>query len=311
MPKTHNLRTIAMPTAMLVGALFCRQLNALEAWTGNMIAPSMIFLMLFFTFCRIDVRRMRFTWLYFWLLLFQLAGSVAVYFLLLSFDPVVAQGAMVCVLAPVAMAAVVIGGMLGANIEMMAVYTFMCHAITAFAAPLVLHFAGGGSCSLGMILSKVAPLLLAPFVAGQLCRFAVKPVCRWVVDHSYLSFYIWVVSLLVIIGRTTAFILDRDEGDGYTEIVLAAVSLVVCFGQFAVGKWLGGRYGDRAAGGQMLGQKNTVLAVWMAQSFLNPLSSIAPTAYIVWQNLVNSWQLYRREHQPRHPERSERSRKIS
>jgi hypothetical protein len=38
-----------------------------------------------------------------------------------------------------------------------------------------------------------------------------------------------------------------------------------------------------------------VLAVWMAQSFLNPISSIAPTAYIVWQNLVNSYQIYKKD----------------
>ena len=282
-----------MPAAMLVGAVFCRQLNALEAMTGNMIAPSMIFLMLFFTFCRIDVRRMRFTWLYLWLLLFQICGSVAVWFVVSQFDAVVAEGAMVCVLAPVAMAAVVIGGMLGANIELMAVYTLLCHVVTAFAAPLILHFAGGSNCSLGMILSKVAPLLILPFVAGQLCREVFKPVGRWVVGHSYLSFHIWVVSLLVIIGRTTAFILDEGEKESSRAMIMAALSLAICLVQFAVGKRLGRRYGDRAAGGQMLGQKNTVLAVWMAQSFLNPLSSIAPTAYIVWQNIVNSWQLYK------------------
>ena len=285
-----------MPTAMLVGAVFCRQLNALEEWTGNMIAPSMIFLMLFFTFCRIDVRRMRFSWLYLWLLIIQLCGSLAVLYAILPFDAVVAQGAMVCVLAPVAMAAVVIGGMLGADIEIMAVYTLLCHVITAFAAPVVLRLAGGGECSLGMILAKVAPLLISPFVAGQLCREVLKPVGRWVVAHGHLSFYIWVISLLVILGRTATFIIDHGESESHRAMIMAVVSLVICLVQFAAGKWLGGRYGDRMAGGQMLGQKNTVLAVWMAQSFLNPLSSIAPTAYIVWQNLVNSWQMYRYDH---------------
>lgn len=38
-----------------------------------------------------------------------------------------------------------------------------------------------------------------------------------------------------------------------------------------------------------------MLAVWMAQSFLNPISSIAPTAYIVWQNFVNSYQIYKKD----------------
>ena len=33
----------------------------------------------------------------------------------------------------------------------------------------------------------------------------------------------------------------------------------------------------------------------MAQSFLDPISSIAPTAYIVWQNFVNSYQIYKKD----------------
>ena len=101
------------------------------------------------------------------------------------------------------------------------------------------------------------------------------------------------MSLVVIIGRTTCFIIDHSEADRRIELLLAAVSLVICLTQFVVGRIIGRRYGDASAGGQSLGQKNTVMAVWMAQSFLNPLSSIAPTAYIVWQNLVNSYQLYR------------------
>jgi len=35
------------------------------------------------------------------------------------------------------------------------------------------------------------------------------------------------------------------------------------------------------------------LAIWMAQTYLAPLSSIAPAAYVLWQNLINSWQLWR------------------
>ena len=104
-----------------------------------------------------------------------------------------------------------------------------------------------------------------------------------------------IVSLTVIIGRTTTFILDHPEADGAVETALAATALVICLVQFRFGRWLGRRYGDAVAGGQSLGQKNTVLAVWMAQSFLDPISSVAPTAYIVWQNFVNSYQLWRKE----------------
>ena len=48
----RNVKTVAMPSAMVAGALLCRPVTALEAWTHQMITPSLIFLMLFVTFCR-------------------------------------------------------------------------------------------------------------------------------------------------------------------------------------------------------------------------------------------------------------------
>ena len=144
------------------------------------------------------------------------------------------------------------------------------------------------------ILSKVAPLLIAPFVAGQLCRLLTPKLAGWVADHSRVSFYIWLVSLSIIVGRRTAFVIDHSTTEAQTEIVLAIVAAVICVAQFILGRKIGAKYGDTVAGGQSLGQKNTILAVWMAQSFLNPLSSVAPTAYIIWQNIVNSYQIYKK-----------------
>ena len=51
------------------------------------------------------------------------------------------------------------------------------------------------------------------------------------------------------------------------------------------------------SGAQSLGQKNTVLAVWLALNYLNPLVSAAPAAYVAWHNIVNSWQIYLHERQ--------------
>lgn len=206
---------------------------------------------------------------------------------------------MICVLAPIAMAAVVIGGMLGANVATMTTYSLLCNMVIALVAPVVIALTGSGHCSFVEILSRVAPLLIMPFAAAQCCRFLFHRASRWIADHSQISFYMWLLSLVVIIGRTTAFIIDlRDVSPGI-ELWLVFAALVICLVQFKIGRMLGRRYGDAVAGGQSLGQKNTVLAVWMAQSFLNPISSIAPTAYIVWQNFVNSYQIYRRDRERR------------
>lgn len=291
----RNLKSIAMPTAMVVGALLCRPVTALEELSGRMITPTLIFLMLFVTFCRVRVGEMRFSMLHVWLLLFQLAACVGVYFALLPFDSTVAQGAMICILAPVAMAAVVIAGMLGANVATVATYSLLCNMAVALVAPAVLTFTGTGVCTFAQILARIAPLLIMPFAAAQLCRFVVPRLAGWIGAHGQISFYMWLVALIVTIGRTTAFIIDLHDVSRSVELWLALAALVICLVQFAVGRTIGRRFGDPPAGGQSLGQKNTVLAVWMAQSFLDPISSIAPTAYIVWQNFVNSYQIYKKD----------------
>ena len=288
-----TVKTISMPTVMIAGALFCRQIMTLDTWCNHMITPIVIFSMLFFTFCRVDMRQMRLQAMHFWLIVFQFVVAIALYAALAWWNPVVAQGAMICVMAPVAMAAVVIGGMLGANIVTMTTYSLLCNFVFAFAAPVVLSAVGDGTCSFIEILSRVAPMLVMPFIVAQVCRHATPRLNGWISRHSTLSFYMWLVGLAVIMARTTCFILDLQDADFVTEILLAAVALVVCVAQFVLGRRLGRYYGDPAAGGQSLGQKNTILVVWISQTFLDPLSSIAPTAYIVWQNLVNSYQIYR------------------
>lgn len=294
--KLHrNVKTVAMPLAMVVGALLCRPITAFELASRQTVTPILIFLMLFITFCRVKPSQMKLSMLHFWMLLFQIVVSIGIYLLLLPLDPIVAQGSMICVLAPIAMAAVVIGGMLGANVATMATYSLLCNMVIALLAPVLLTFTGNGVCSFAQILGRVAPLLIMPFAVAQCCRFLIPNCARWIADHSQISFYLWLLSLFVIIGRTTAFIIDLHDATFTTEITLALVSLIICLVQFKVGRVLGRRYGDPVAGGQSLGQKNTVLAIWMAQSFLNPISSIAPTTYIIWQNFVNSYQIYKKD----------------
>ena len=284
-----------MPIGMVVGALLCRPITLFEEWSRGVVMPALIFAILFLTYCKVDMRRMRLSWMHLWLLLIQFGGSVGIFYLLAPLGEIVAQGAMMCMLAPIAMAAVVIGGILGADTESMTAFSLLCNLATALIAPSILHLAGGEGCTLVEILSRVSPLLILPFVMGQSCRYVAKPVARWAAEHKNTNFYIWLIALIIIIGRTTTFVIEHIAENSRVVLIMAGVSLVICLAQFGIGRWLGRRYGDATAGGQSLGQKNTVLAIWMAQSFLNPLSSVAPTAYILWQNAVNSWQMYRYE----------------
>ena len=290
----QTIKTIAMPLAMVVGAVLCRPLAQLEAASANMLTPLLIASMLFLTFCRIDLRQMRLKWIHLAMLAVQIVGGVVVF---VAVKPllgvVVAQGAMMCVLAPIAMAAVVIGGMLGANVATMVSYSLVCNIVTAVVVPPILHAFGNGTCTFVEIISRVAPTLIAPFVVAQALRYTLPRLAKWFADHSSYSFYIWLFSLVLVMGRTTAFIIDTDANI-LTEIELALVALILCLVQFRLGRYMGEKSGDRVAGAQSVGQKNTILAIWLSLNFLNPIASIAPTAYIVWQNFVNSYQIYRK-----------------
>lgn len=289
----HNIKTAAMPAAMLLGVAMCRPLAVVESATGGVLTPILIAAMLFLTFCKVEIRNMRLSRIHLWMLGVQFLGSMLVYYLVSPlFGDVVAQGAMICVLAPIAMAAVVIGGMLGANVTTMVTYSLVCNLVTALLAPPLLHLFGNGTCTFMGIIGRVAPTLIAPFAVAQLCRFVWPCGAQWFAQRGGVSFSIWLVSLVLVMGRTTIFILEADASL-LVEVELAVVALLLCLAQFRIGRMLGDMAGDRAAGTQSVGQKNTILAVWLSLNFLDPIASIAPTAYIVWQNLVNSLQIYR------------------
>ena len=284
-----------MPLAMVVGVALCRPLDVVERVTEHTLTPVLIAAMLFITFCRVDVRQMRLSWSHLWMLLIQFLGATLVYYAITPLlGAEVGQGAMICVMAPIAMAAVVIGGMLGGNVTMMVTYSLICNLVTALVAPYMLHAFGNGDCTFLQIISRVAPTLIAPFAVAQLCRWLLPKVAAWFAAHSSISFYLWLISLILVMGRTTLFILNADA-DPMVEIELALVALVLCIAQFKAGRFLGRYTGDVVATTQSVGQKNTIFAIWLSLNFLNPIASIAPTAYIVWQNLANSWQMWKHE----------------
>ena len=291
----QRFKSWILPIAIVLSIFFHEYIVVLQP-----ALPYFIFLMLYFSFNSLDVKTMRFTMFDFWLLLFQLVVSTACYFILLPFDGIIAQGAFVTVLAPTAAAAIAVSLILGANIGMMSTYLIACNLMVAVVAPLSFTLIGASSdisfwSSFLAILRKVFPLLIAPFVLAVLTRWLMPKVNDYINRHKSLSFYVWAVSLTVVISRAIGLLMSQFHEHRIMFLWMVVISIFLCFLQFFVGHLIGKRYGDRVAGGQALGQKNTVLAIWMAQSYLNPLCSIVPTLYVIWQNLYNSFQMMQKD----------------
>ena len=264
------------------------------------ILPVLIFMTLYVTFCKIRLHDLR---LRSWHVLMQairiaMAGALVVA-VKSTADPTLRlalEGAFACVICPTASAAAVVTEKLGGSIASMTVYTLIDNAVTAVLVPLMfpmieLHADLDFASSFMTILERTALVLVMPFICAMATRRWLPKAAKSIKEHRNLGFYFWAVNLSIVMGLTLHNIFTA----GISALSMAALILVpavVTIVLFGTGKAVGRRFGDSVDGGQALGQKNTGVGIWLVMIYLNPVVAIAPCAYVVWQNTLNSWQLW-------------------
>ena len=290
----QKIRSYILPIAIVLGLLlhqFCAKFSV--------VVPYIIFTILLLTFCAMDIRKLRFHKMFIWILLFQVVVSIGGYYLLklLNINEIVAEGVLIGVLCPVASSVAVVSCMLGANRETVTSFTIIGNLVISIVAPVYFSFIGVNQSmpfwtSFVLILKRVGSVIGLPFfIAWGLQAFLPKA-NDFLSRYKGLSFYLWSCALLLTIGQTIDFIFLHGNGNWNNILGLGIAALVFCVIQFALGKWIGHHYGDTIAGGQLLGQKNTAMAIWMANHYLHPLASVYLAFYSILQNLFNSWQIW-------------------
>ena len=288
----QRLKPWMLPIAMVCGIFFHEPVNRVQ-WA----VPYLIFTMLLITFCRVKPSDLRIDGMIWRLLAVQVAGTVATFLLLEPINLSLAQSIMICVLCPTATAAPVVTGMLGGSIGKVATYSIASNLTAAILAPAMFVWCGSAAdvsffTEFKIIALKVAPMIVFPLGLAWVLYFTAPKVHAIVADAQKITFYLWSVSLLLVVGKSVSFVLAEPAGAIPLMVAMAMGAGLVCILQFYIGRKIGARYDQRISAAQGLGQKNTVLAVWMAINYLNPISSIGPAAYIAWQNTINSMQIY-------------------
>ena len=312
--RIRNLKAYALFISMMLGIVLSPLLVDVRWFTClfvsdpghpvdvTVLTTYLLFCMLFITYCKVSPKQMRLERMHLWLLLTQWIGCWVVLALLFGLNPSVACGAYICIFISTATSAPVITGMLGGSVPRLATYCIMTNLSIAVVAPLYFSLMGLGGSDSGFldnlitICRKVMPLALGPFFLSIIVKTFLPKVHNFFVSKQIISFWLWCVSLVLLMARTTGNLLKEDSSEYVTALLVALSALGACLAQFYVGRRIGRAHGDAVVGGQSLGQKNTILAIWMAQSFFDPkfaLVSVAPATYVLWQNLVNSWQMWR------------------
>ena len=312
---------IAMLTGVLLYAVYhelpvLHHLGQDALRAVKFVQPLLIFVMLFLSFCRIAPKDLR---LHRWQFLLLLIQGLS--FILLALPVVWAashsgafasfitsariplEAAMLCLICPTATACAVVVRKLGGDMAQCVTYTILINIMVAILVPAVIPFLyrdGGISFMAAFltIMAKVFPILILLCLAAWLVRFLLSRFHAFLTGLNDLAFYIWAVSLTLAIMMSTRAIYHFG-GSLWLLAAIAAASLLSCIFQFWAGRKIGRRYGkeEEITMGQSLGQKNTVFAIWMGYTFMEPIVSVAGGFYSIWHNLYNSWQLHRQLHQ--------------
>lgn len=266
--------------------------------------PIGLFMLLYVTFCKIRVRELRPRTWHFVIQLVRTSIAALMVLLITLFGAdadvkLVLEGIFICFICPTAAAAVVVSEKLGGSIASLTMFTIIANVFTMVIIPLFFPMVERSAditflMAMMMVFRNVTVVLVVPLALALLSRRFLPGWVSRLNAHSNLGFYIWCVNLVIVTGVTLRNI-HHSTASGWVLWTLLIAPLFVCLIQFTLGKAIGHHWGDSITAGQALGQKNTVVGIWLTLTFLNPLAAVAPGAYVMWQNLVNGWQIWYKE----------------
>lgn len=293
----QKIKSYVLPIAIVLGLLLHDYCAAF-----SVVVPYIIFTIILLTFTAVDITKLRFKPLFIWIILFQVVVSLGGYYLLRLFhvNEIIAEGVFIGVLCPVAASVAVVSTMLGADRNTVTSFSVIGNLVISVVAPIYFSFIGVNQdmpffTSFLHILRRIGTVIGLPFFIALALQLCLPKANAFLSRYKGLAFYLWAVALFLTLGQTIHFIFLNGKGNWGSILWLGVSALLFCIIQFGFGKWIGSKYGDTIAGGQLLGQKNSAMGIWMANHYLNPLASVFLAFYSVFQNLFNSWQLWYKE----------------
>ncbi|MBO4595766.1 MAG: transporter [Bacteroidales bacterium] len=211
---------------------------------------------------------------------------------------ILSESAMLCFIAPTAVAAGVIASRIGGNISSIITYTVLIDVLVSLLIPAVIPLIHPETdvrfvAAFFAIIRKVAAILVLPCALAWFIRYALPGLQRRLERCVGWAFYIWGVGLTLAMSLATRSLVT--SGIVWWVIVcIGLISLASCLFQFWLGRRLARGYGraESITAGQALGQKNNGFIIWLGFTYLTPVCSVAGGLYAIWHNLVNSWELY-------------------
>ena len=286
------MKSILPIICILIGALCYKYLSSLSF----LIAP-MIAMMLMFSCIKIDISKLKLRIIHLYMLIIQIVLAFSSYFILKAWDNLLGEAAFICFLCPSATASTVMVSMLRGDIASNVSYILLSHIAITIIAPMFFAYIGTSDLSFieasTSIASRISPLLLLPISLALFISYFFPNIRTNKIVVSKIPFFLWLFSLILIIADTTRYIVSFDI-DSNVFLIYPLIALFAMLISLSISYFLAKIMGDDIVSiRQSMGQKNTALAIYLSNNFMSsPIISISVSAYIIWQNIYNSYQIY-------------------
>ncbi len=253
-----------------------------------------LMVMLFFSFLNIKIDKEIITPQHFIILISIIAVSLAVHYLIKPFNGDVAQAAFITAIAPTAIAAPVIISLKKKKVEFVTFSLLLNNIVITLLIPMLLPIIKvvGAEITVVQILIPVVITLTVPFAAAKLVKITLPNIWKSLVDWKDSSFYLLILNIYIATSDASDYIRNESTDNYFTLVFIGLLSLMLCVLLFSLG-WLIGGKKYAAESSQSLGQKNNAFTIWIAATYMNPVSVIGPIFYVLFQNIYISWELFK------------------
>jgi len=141
------------------------------------------------------------------------------------------------------------------------------------------------------VLENLLVIMVLPLILASIVRRLHPPAAQWPKRFRMLTLSVWSLLLFIVAAAAAKFLRGNTDLSFLSVAAIAGISAALCAINFTVGKFIVPKEFCRE-GSQTLGQKNTMLTLYLAMTFASPLAALGPTFYAIFHNLWNACQLF-------------------
>jgi len=229
--------------------------------------------------------------------------GLGAYFLSNWYDKDLSLTLLLMGLAPTAVITPVLAKMIDRSVAYMVGAIIVSSLAFTLVVPVTLTWLLGIQLSpgnLAKLIYTIGSIIVIPLVLAQVVRrIGGKLIAVLRKMNSYIL-VLFLINVAVAAGSLSAYLRD-ESGTPWSFVWLTAGAIILLMLlNFTVGSLIAPK-GRSVEGSLALGRKNTMLSIWIALEYLNPLIVLGPMIYILAQNVffaVQVWWLERNPDQP-------------